>query len=113
MAAPPGARDAPRLTPGAKGKVYYPQRTDSRPAGARTRNYARIATPETNTYRTNNLGGAELRSLSRGIYEEEVPIYSLSEQKEEQKMLSMNKSLTVLLEDLDKKEKPTEQKDES
>jgi len=113
LAAPPGARDAPRLTPGAKGKVYYPQRTDSRPAGARTRNYARIATPETNTYRTNNLGGAELRSLSRGIYEEEVPIYSLSEQKEEQKMLSMNKSLTVLLEDLDKKEKPTEQKDES
>ena len=113
LAAPPGTRNAPRVTPGARGKVYYPQRTDSRPAGARTRNYTSIATPETNTYRTNNLGGAELRSLSRGIYEEEVPIYSLNEQDEEQKMLTMNRSLTVLLEGLGKKEKSTEQKDES
>ena len=112
LAAPPGSRNAPRLTPGSKGKVYHPVKTDSRPSGARTRNYARIATPETNTYRTNNLGGAELRSLSRGIYEEEEPIYSLNEQKEEQKMLSMNKSLTNLLEDLSNKEKLTEQNDE-
>ena len=114
LAAPPGTRNAPRVTPGAKGKVYYPQRTDSRPEGARTRNYARIASPETNTYRTNNLGGSDLRSLARGIYEEEVPIYSLSEQKEEQKLLQMDNSVISLLEDLENKQNlVTEQKDES
>jgi len=114
LAAPPGARDAPRLTPGSRGKTYYPQRTDSRPAGARTRNYASIATPETNTYRTNNLGGAELRSLARGIYEKEEPTYSLREQDEEQKLLQVNNSITNLLEELEtKKDILTEQKDES
>jgi len=50
--------------------------------------------------------------LSRGIYEQEEPIYSLNERKEEQKMLSVNQSLTTLLEDLNNKEKSTEQKDE-
>ena len=114
LAAPPGTRDAPRLTPGAKGKVYYPQRTDSRPAGARTRNYASIATPEINTYRTNNLGASGLRSLARGIYEEEAPIYSLNEQKEEQKLLQVSDSVSNLLEDLKNKEEGiVEQKDES
>ena len=112
MTAPPGSRNAPRLTPGSRGKVYHPVKSDSRPAGARSRNYASIATPETNTYRTNNLGASELRSLSRGIYEQEEPIYSLNERKEEQKMLSVNQSLTTLLEDLNNKEKSTEQKDE-
>ena len=29
LAAPPGSRDSPRLTPGAKGKTYYPVKTDS------------------------------------------------------------------------------------
>lgn len=112
LAAPPGSRNAPRLTPGARGKVYNPVKSDSRPSGARSRNYASIARPETNTYRTNNLGAPELRSLSRGIYEEEEPIYSLNERKEEQKMLLMNKSLTNLLEDLSNKEKITEHEDE-
>tara|TARA_R110001583_G_scaffold84373_3_gene221971 strand:- start:1012 stop:3000 length:1989 start_codon:yes stop_codon:yes gene_type:complete len=113
LAAPPGTRDAPRLTPGSRGKVYYPQKSDSRPAGARSRNYASIATPETNTYRTNNLGASELRSLSRGIYEQEAPIYSLNEQQEEQKLLQVSNSITNLLEDLEKnKNLIVEQKDE-
>ena len=94
--------------------MYHPQRTDSRPSGARTRNYASIATPETNTYRSNNLGAPELRSLSRGIYEEQEPIYSLNEQKEEQKLLQLDNSVLNLLEDLqNKKDLITEQKDES
>jgi hypothetical protein len=114
LAAPPGTRNAPRITPGAKGKVYHPQKTDSRPSGARTRNYSSIATPETNTYRTNNLGAPELRSLARGIYEEEEPIYSLREQNEEQKLLQVDNSILSLLEDLqNKKDLITEQDDES
>ena len=118
LAAPPGTRNAPRLTPGARGKVYYPQRTDSRPAGARNRHLSSIGTPEMNTMRTNNLGYPELRSLGRGItesvYDEKEPIYSLREQKEETRMLEINRSITNLLEDLEqKKEKVTEQKDES
>jgi len=118
LAAPPGTRNAPRLTPGSRGKVYYPQRTDSRPAGARSRHFSHIGTPEMNTMRTNNLGYPELRSLGRGItegvYGDDDPIYSLREQKEEIKMLEINKSITNLLEDLEqKKEEPTEQKDES
>ena len=118
LAAPPGTRDAPRLTPGAKGKVYYPQRTDSRPAGARSRHLNSIGSPEMNTMRTNNLGYPELRSLGRGItegvYQDNEPIYSLREQKEEIQMLEINKSITNLLEDLEQtKNKVTEQKDES
>jgi len=114
LAAPPGHRDAPRLTPGAKGKTYYPVKTDSRPAGARTRNYSKIATPEINTYRTNNLGASELRSLARGIYEQEEPIYSLREQNEERQVLQLNSSVKILIEELEaKKETIMEQQDES
>jgi hypothetical protein len=117
LAAPPGSRDSPRLakslgkrartgkkylTKGAKGKTYQKVAVDKRPAGARTRNYASIPTPEMNTYRTNNLGGSELRSLSRGIYEEQDPIY-LREQEEEIALLEMNNSVKFLLESLETK----------
>jgi hypothetical protein len=53
------------------------------------------------------------RGITESVYGDNEPIYSLREQNEEQKMLSMNRSLAVLLEELDNKEKPTEQKDES
>jgi hypothetical protein len=45
-----------------------------------------------NTYRTNNLGAPELRSLARGIYEEQDPIY-LREQEEEQALLEVDNSV--------------------
>jgi hypothetical protein len=113
LAVPPGSRNAPRLTPGAKGKVYYPVKTDSRPAGARSRNYARIASPETNTYRTNNLGASELRSLARGIYEQQDSTYSLKEQDQERQILEVNNTMRQLVDVLEKKENIlTEQKNE-
>jgi hypothetical protein len=97
--------------------VYYPQRTDSRPQGARSRHLSSIGTPEMNTVRTNNLGYTGLQSLGRGItesvYDEKEPIYSLREQNEETQMLEINKSITNLLEDLEQKqERITEQEDE-
>ena len=55
-----------------------------------------------NTYRTNNLGASELRTLSRGIYEEQDPIY-LREQEEEQALLEVDNSVKFLLESLDNK----------
>ena len=124
LAAPPGSRDSQRLAPSKeerarqgktytkknwKGAKYKKVAVDKRPAGARTRNYASIPTPEMNTYRTNNLGGSELRSLSRGIYEEQDPIY-LREQEEEIALLEVNNSVKFLLESLETK--VTENNDE-
>ena len=117
LAAPPGSRDSPRLAPslgkrarsgkkyvtkGSKGKVYQKVATDKRPSGARTRNYASIPTPEMNTYRTNNLGASELRSLARGIYEEQDPNY-LRDQEEEVALLEVNSSVKMLIESLETK----------
>ena len=117
LAAPPGSRDSPRLAPslgqrarsgkkyvtkGSKGKVYQKVATDKRPSGARTRNYASIPTPEMNTYRTNNLGAAPLRSLANGIYEEQDPNY-LRDQEEEQSLLEVNSSVKMLIESLETK----------
>ncbi len=117
LAAPPGSRPSPRLAPslgkrarsgkkyltkGSKGKVYQKVATDKRPAGARTRNYNSVPTPEMNTYRTNNLGASELRSLARGIYEEQDPIY-LREQEEETSLLEVNNSVKFLIESLENK----------
>ena len=117
LAAPPGSRNSPRLakslgkrartgkkyvTAGSKGKAYQKVAVDKRPAGARTRNYSSVPTPEMNTYRTNNLGAPELRSLARGIYEEQDPIY-LREQEEEEALLEVNNSVKFLLESLETK----------
>jgi hypothetical protein len=117
LAAPPGSRDSPRLAPslgkrarsgkkyvtqGSKGKVYQKVATDKRPTGARTRNYASIPTPEMNTYRTNNLGASELRSLARGIYEEQDPNY-LRDEEEEVALLEVNSSVKMLIESLETK----------
>lgn len=117
LAAPPGSRNSPRLakslgkraragkkyvTKGSKGKAYQKVATDKRPQGARTRNYASVPTPEMNTYRTNNLGGSELRSLARGIYEEQDPNY-LRDQEEEKALLEVNHSVKMLIESLETK----------
>ena len=124
LAAPPGSRDSPRLAPslgkrarsgkkyvtkGSKGKVYQKVATDKRPSGARTRNYASIPTPEMNTYRSNNHGASELRSLARGIYEEQDPNY-LRDQEEEVALLEVNSSVKMLIESLETK--TTENDDE-
>ena len=97
------------VTKGSKGKAYQKVAVDKRPDGARTRNYSSVPTPEMNTYRTNNLGAPELRSLARGIYEEQDPIY-LREQEEETALLEVNNSVKFLLESLETK--VTENNDE-
>ena len=120
LAVPPGSRQSKRLAPTNKKVSTYEKGTyrrkdglnDKRPSGKRTQSYASVATPETNTMRTNNLGYPELRSLARGIFTEETSIYSDRELNEEQKILEMNNSVRSLIDVLDQKDKLlTEQKE--
>lgn len=115
LAVPPGSRDSKRLSVYDKGTYTRKDgQNDKRPSGARSRNYASIATPETNTYRTNNLGAPELRSLGRGIMENELSTYSDRDTSEEVKILEMNSSVKSLIEVLEQKDKLlTEKKDET
>ena len=110
MAVPPGSRDSTSVY---KKSTYVRKdgRNDKRPAAKRHLNYVAQSTPEMNTFRTNNLGGPELRSLGRGFLEEQESIYSRRDKDEEQNMLSMNHSIKSLLEEL--KTREVEQKDES
>jgi hypothetical protein len=63
--------------------------------------------------RTTLPGSRDIQSLAKGIYEQEASIYSLREQSEEDKLFKINKSIKVLLEGLEVKEKLiTEQKNE-
>ena len=123
LAAPPGSRNSPRLTPGAKGKVYHPVKTDKRPDGARTRsNKSQYASEKGSSTMRNILPGYAdgLKSLGKGfvptaegIYEEDQSIYSLREQTEEDKLFEINDSVRTLLKGLENiGEKSTEEDDE-
>ena len=122
LAAPPGSRPSPRLTPGAKGKAYYPVKSDKRPGGARTRSMkSQYASEKSSATMRNILPGYAdgLKSLGQGfvptaegVYEEEQSIYNLREQKEEDKLFKVNESIRTLLDDLEKIEDTTETNDE-
>ena len=117
LAVPPGSRDSPRLTPGAKGKVYKPVKKDRRKdAGPRTRSYAgkRSAEKSSSTKR-NIFPGSEINtipSIAKGIYEEEQSIYTLREKSEEDKLFEINDSIRNLLLGMENKNRLTEHKDE-
>ena len=119
LAAPPGSRNSPRLTPGAKGKVYYPVKTDKRPAGARSRSIAAAGSREksSSTRRNTHPGMTDINTLTgmnglAGIYEQDESIYKLREKTEEDKLFEMNNSIRSLLEGLEEKELLTEQQNE-
>ena len=122
LAVPPGSRNSPRLTPGSKGKVYTPVRSDKRSAGARSRSYASKYSNEKSSATTRNVvpGYTDLKTLTKmdglttGIYESEDSIYSLEEQDQEKQIFEVNRSVRSLIEVLDKKENSnTEPKDEA
>jgi len=120
LAVPPGSRNSPRLTPGSRGKVYNPVKTDKRAAGARSRSYAAKYSKEkgSNTRRGTLPGYGDIQSLvkmdglTNGIYEEEQSTYSLREQTEEKQLFTINESLRSLLHELETKDLITEQKNE-
>jgi len=120
LAVPPGSRNSPRLTPaarnwdltrGAKGKIYHPKRVDKRSgSGPRTRHFNSMHGAEkSSSTRRNVFPGAEIGSLARtvgasvGIYNEEQSNYNLREMDEEDKLFTVDASVRVLLEDLEKK----------
>ena len=121
LAVPPGSRNAPRLTPGAKGKKYHPVKTDKRQSGARTRSYASKYSKEKSSRAMRNIHpGAEINTIAdfggigAGIYENDQSIYTLREEKEEEQVFQMHESLRGLLMGLEEKEKLlVENKDEN
>ena len=121
LAVPPGSRNAPRLTPGSKGKAYKPVKHDKRNRGARSRSYASHRASEKSSATLRNiLPGSEINSLAtttglaNGVYEENTSIYSLREQTEEGQLFQINNSIRTLIQDLENNQKVlTEQKDEN
>lgn len=106
LLAAPGKRDG-YVTPGSKGKVYHPEKVDSRSSGARTRSTKSKWSDETasNTPRNVMPGMSDLKTLSRGIYEEKGTTYSDSDEK---LLLEVNQELTdwevkALVKNLEKK----------
>jgi hypothetical protein len=110
LAVPPGSRNSPRLTPGAKGKVYYPKRDDRRNAGARKRhNSSKWGQQIASSTTRNILPGSEITGLAAsiganvGIYQEDITSYDKAEQKEEKKLFEINSSIKELISGLSKK----------
>ena len=123
LAVPPGSRNAPRLTPGSKGKAYRPVKTDKRGSGARSRSMAASwGKLSTGTSEKSRLPGYMdgLKTLGRGIvgmeegiYKQDESIYNLREQTEEDNLFKINESVRNLLESLENNMKTTEQNDEN
>ena len=121
LAIPPGSRNAPRLTPGAKGKVYQPKKVDKRPQGARSRHLKSMGSTEI-TPRTTLPGNDALAALGRGVvetshhsglYENKEPTYSVLGKNEEHHIFKVNNSIKSIIELLEQKDNlSTEQKNE-
>ena len=111
LAAPPGSRPSPRLTPGSKGKKYYPVKTDKRQDGARSRSYASKHSKEKSSATLRNImpGYTDIKTLTKmdgvsaGIYEQEDSTYSLREDTEENQLFQINESVRNLLSELELK----------
>jgi hypothetical protein len=107
LLAAPGKREG-HLTPGAKGKVYHPEKVDSRPSGARTRSTKSKWADEKASFTPRNTmpGLSDLKTLSRGIYEGNETTYTDSDEK---LLLEVNQELSdwqvkSLVKELEKKD---------
>lgn len=107
LLAAPGKREG-HLTPGAKGKVYHPEKVDSRPSGARTRSTKSKWADEKASFTPRNTmpGLSDLKTLSRGIYEGKETTYTDSDEK---LLLEVNQELSdwqvkTLVKELEKKD---------
>ena len=96
LAAPGKRRDrGPRLTPGAKGKVYHPTKTDKRSSAGRAKQMKGSYNHETskNTFRNIHPGASDLFGLGKGIYEIDDSNY----REEERKLFEVNKDIKKLI----------------
>ena len=99
LATPPGKRDDGYVTPGAKGKIYYPVKSNKHGAGRRTVNMRRTHTPEFATDRKLFPGYSDLKSLANGITEEKQTNYK----DEESMLMEINNEVRSLIVELENK----------
>ena len=101
LLAAPANRDM-TTTPKSKGKWYAPEKVDSRSMGARRRNMHGTYNREAGKNTTRNVfkGFSDLRSLSKGIYENQDTNYGVDEEK---KLFESNYEIKKLISDLEKK----------
>ena len=116
LLAAPGKRDdlqwknpdqRSHTTPGAKGKMYTPVKSDKRDMGARKRSYKSHYSEETgkNTERNVFKGASELNQLARGIYENLETNYNSKYDNEELKILKNDVEIQRIIKNLEKKGK--------
>jgi hypothetical protein len=114
LAVPPGSRNDVRVYEKSK---YKPVKNDRRKdAGPRKRHFDAQRSAEKSSSTTRNVfPGAEINSLkagssiAKGIYEEQLPSYTLRENVEENKLFELNDSIRKLLEGLEGNKKPMDQ----
>jgi hypothetical protein len=121
LAVPPGSRDTPRTY--GRGEKYYAKngRNDNRSGtGPRSRSMKATAGQKDSSGVRNVFPGArDISNLANpiganvGIYEDDQSTYSLREETEENKLFEVTESIRTLLENLEKKETLTEQKNET
>tara|TARA_R110000824_G_scaffold117863_7_gene269928 strand:- start:2210 stop:4111 length:1902 start_codon:yes stop_codon:yes gene_type:complete len=100
-APPPGKRDE-YVTSGAKGKAYKREASDSRPIGARHRHTLSQGSTELGKMppRQTFPGFSDLRTMSKGIYNEEVTNYD----EEEEKLFDVGRDIKLLINELESKD---------
>ncbi len=113
LLATPGKRKdkAPRITPGAKGKVYTPVDVDKRQSAGRGKQMKGSWNHETSRNTTRNIspGSSDLLGLGRGIYEEVEKVNS-NYKEEEKRLFEVNKDIKRLISGLGLREEKDETK---
>ena len=104
--APPGRREDGWVTPGSKGKAYYPVKRDQRPQGAVKRHRKSVAggyvDPRFVTPGKKGYGG--LDSLAKGMFEQRDSSYEQIDLLEENRIHSIGHEVSNLIEGLEKSE---------
>lgn len=105
LAAPGSRDDGGYVTPGSKGKVYYPVTSDSRPAGARRRSYHADSglSLASSSHRNLFKGLSDLTRLGKGLSEDVEPNYT--EEAKVRASYSETQSLIESLQRLESKKK--------
>ena len=107
-AAPAGRREDGYLTPGAKGKVYYPVKRDRRDRGGVKQHMKSIAggyvDPRTIVPGKKGVGG--LDSLAKGMFEGQESNYKEGFQLDEERILQTSWEVKTLIESLAKTSEP-------